>query len=183
VRRIGVISDVHGNLPALKAVLADAERKSCREVWCLGDTFTGADSVACFDLVRECCTRILFGNHEEMVLIAKVERHSFSQKAALDSPIGLGKAQLDERPDLVAALADLHPLETIPAPGGDIVLAHGSPHRPVWHWVKSGDDVELAFRAAPQAQLILVGHTHAAALAIGADGLGTHTPFLDTHTF
>lgn len=78
----------------------------------------------------------------------------------------------------MAAVADLRPLETIPAPGGDIVLAHGSPHGPVWHWVKSGDDVELAFRAAPHAQLILVGHTHAAALAIGADALGTHTFFL-----
>jgi ADP-ribosylglycohydrolase/predicted phosphodiesterase len=178
MRRIGVISDVHGNLLALKAVLADAEREGCHEVWCLGDTFTGADAIACFDLVRERCKHVLFGNHEEMVLIAKTERHSFSQKAAPDSPIGLGKAQLDERPDLAAALADLRPLETIPALGGDIVLAHGSPHGPVWHWVKSAHDVELAFRAAPHAQLLLVGHTHAAAIAIDADGLGTPTSFL-----
>ena len=69
MRRIGVISDVHGNLPALEAVLANAEGEECREVWCLGDTFTGADSVGCFDLVRERCKHVLFGNHEEMVLI------------------------------------------------------------------------------------------------------------------
>jgi putative phosphoesterase len=35
--RIAVIADVHANLPALRAVLADAERIGCQAVWSLGD--------------------------------------------------------------------------------------------------------------------------------------------------
>jgi predicted phosphodiesterase len=35
--RIGIISDIHGNLPALEAVLADIERRRLDALYCLGD--------------------------------------------------------------------------------------------------------------------------------------------------
>ena len=35
--RIALVSDVHGNLPAFKAVLEDAKDEKVDEVWCLGD--------------------------------------------------------------------------------------------------------------------------------------------------
>jgi Icc-related predicted phosphoesterase len=35
--RIAVFSDIHGNLPALEAVLADIHRQSVDAVYCLGD--------------------------------------------------------------------------------------------------------------------------------------------------
>jgi predicted phosphodiesterase len=171
MRRIGVISDVHGNLASLSAALAAADAQGCAEVWCLGDTFSGADAAECFALVRERCTRVLFGNHEEMVLAVDLDEHS--QPPAQDSPIGLACAQLRERPDLRPLLLGLRPVETLSAPGGDIVLAHGSPHRPVWHWVRSAEDVDLAFDAAPSAQLVLVGHTHVASVGVRANGRAT----------
>jgi predicted phosphodiesterase len=171
MRRIGVISDVHGDLSALQAVLADAERVGCEEIWCLGDTFTGAGAVDCFELVRERCSQILFGNHEEMVL--SVGLHPQEPPPSPDSPIGLACDQLSKRDDLRRMLTELRPLETLEAPGGPIVLAHGSPFRPVWHWIKEPRDVDLAFQAAPDAQLILVGHTHVAAFGSQQNGDGT----------
>ena len=36
--RIAVITDIHGNLPALEAVLADIEKAEIERIWCLGDT-------------------------------------------------------------------------------------------------------------------------------------------------
>ena len=35
--RIGILSDIHGNLPALEAVLADMSRRSLDAMFCLGD--------------------------------------------------------------------------------------------------------------------------------------------------
>ena len=158
MRRIGVISDIHGELRPLQAVLADAATIGCDELWCLGDTFSGAEAVECFELVRANCSRVLLGNHEEMVLGVSI--YPSDPPPSPDSPIGHARAQLDGRPDLWRALMELRPAQTLEAPGGAVVLAHGSPYRPVWHWVNEPRDVELAFDAAPGAQLVLVGHTH-----------------------
>jgi len=35
--RVAVISDIHGNLHALEAVLADIDSQAPDEIWCLGD--------------------------------------------------------------------------------------------------------------------------------------------------
>ncbi len=63
--KIAVFSDVHGNLDALKAVLADIESQKVDEVICLGDTVGyGANSAECLDLVLEKSDLVLGGNHE-----------------------------------------------------------------------------------------------------------------------
>ena len=52
--RIAVISDIHGNFPALEAVLADVEAQSPDEVWCGGDVAWGAPWPSeCIKLVRD----------------------------------------------------------------------------------------------------------------------------------
>src|SRR4051795_7769784 len=49
--RIAVLSDIHGNLHALDAVLSDVEREDVHEIWCLGDIVGyGADP-------HDCCAR------------------------------------------------------------------------------------------------------------------------------
>src|SRR5205085_1271794 len=80
--RLGIISDIHANLPALEAVLADAEGHSLAEIWCLGDVVGyGADPDECTELVRESCTRCLAGNHDLAVLGA-IDIEAFSPTAA-----------------------------------------------------------------------------------------------------
>jgi len=64
--RVGIISDVHGNLEALQAVwqLFDAEKVDT--VWCLGDTVGyGANPRECLAKVRDRCSVVLKGNHDE----------------------------------------------------------------------------------------------------------------------
>lgn len=52
--RVAVLSDIHGNLPALEAVLADIETQSPDEVWCAGDIGWGAPWPSeCIAIVRE----------------------------------------------------------------------------------------------------------------------------------
>ena len=54
---IAIISDVHGNLPALEAVLAEIDAAKPEEVWNLGDVVGyGAEPNEFVVLVRERCT-------------------------------------------------------------------------------------------------------------------------------
>jgi len=67
--RIAVIADVHGNLPALEAVLKDIEGRSVSQIICLGDTIgKGPNPDLAVDRVREVCAVVLRGNWEEGVL-------------------------------------------------------------------------------------------------------------------
>jgi predicted phosphodiesterase len=69
VSRIGVISDIHGNLHALRAVLADIETVGVDGIVCLGDVVGyGPHPGECLELVQECCMGCVMGNHEEAVL-------------------------------------------------------------------------------------------------------------------
>lgn len=64
--RIAFISDVHGNLEALKSVLADIEKRNIKTIFCLGDIVgKGVHPSECLQLIREKCEIILRGNCEE----------------------------------------------------------------------------------------------------------------------
>ncbi len=69
--KIAVISDVHGNLPALEAVLEDLDRWSPEQVIVNGDLINrGPNSLACVRLLAERFPhfRGVKGNHEKWVL-------------------------------------------------------------------------------------------------------------------
>lgn len=65
MNRLAVISDVHGNYPALKAVLEDIDKSNIEEIICLGDVVGYYCQVnECIDLIRERGIRCLLGNHD-----------------------------------------------------------------------------------------------------------------------
>ncbi len=65
---LAILSDVHGNLEALTAVLADLERQRVRTVFNLGDTLGyGPDPLACLDLAQR-MPLVLMGNFDAAVL-------------------------------------------------------------------------------------------------------------------
>ena len=62
---LAIISDVHGNLEALRAVLDDADRHGATDVYCLGDVVGyGPNPRECIDLVMQCRV-VLLGNHDQ----------------------------------------------------------------------------------------------------------------------
>ncbi len=64
--RIAVISDIHGNLTALKTVLSDIQEKGITTIWCLGDIRgKGKHAEECLALTEKVCEVRLLGNHEE----------------------------------------------------------------------------------------------------------------------
>jgi diadenosine tetraphosphatase ApaH/serine/threonine PP2A family protein phosphatase len=63
-----IISDIHGNLEALQAVLADIDRQQVREIYCLGDVIGyGPNPRECIDQVMRCQV-VLLGNHDQGAL-------------------------------------------------------------------------------------------------------------------
>lgn len=64
--QIAIISDVHSNLPALEAVLADIAGRGIEQIYCLGDLVgKGPDSACVVDLCRERCAAVVKGNWDD----------------------------------------------------------------------------------------------------------------------
>lgn len=65
MNKIAVISDIHGNYPALKAVLDDIDSDGIEDVICLGDIVGYYCQVnECIDVLRERKIYSLLGNHD-----------------------------------------------------------------------------------------------------------------------
>jgi protein phosphatase len=66
LERIALISDIHGNLPALEATLADIERRGITRLICLGDLAgKGPHGDVVVDLCRARCESVIRGNWDE----------------------------------------------------------------------------------------------------------------------
>jgi diadenosine tetraphosphatase ApaH/serine/threonine PP2A family protein phosphatase len=155
--RVAVLSDIHGNLHALEAVLAAADAAAVDEVWCLGDVVGyGARPNECCALVRERSSVCLAGNHD-LVVVGTLGLEEFSHDAA--DAAGWARAHLAE--ENRAYLAGLPSI----AERDGVLLVHGSPRDPVWEYVLSADAASAALEAT-EAPLVLVGHSHVA-LALG----------------
>jgi predicted phosphodiesterase len=64
-----IISDIHGNLEALEAVLADIAQQNVSETYCLGDVIGyGPNPRECIDLVMQRCAVTILGNHDQAAL-------------------------------------------------------------------------------------------------------------------
>lgn len=69
MERIAVISDIHGNIPALEAVLGDIERQGISRIICIGDMVgKGPNPDIAVDIVRERCETVIIGNWERGLL-------------------------------------------------------------------------------------------------------------------
>ena len=64
--KIAIISDIHGNLEALKAVLKNIKERNLEKIFCLGDIIAkGTHLHECINLVKDNCNLVLKGNCDE----------------------------------------------------------------------------------------------------------------------
>jgi predicted phosphodiesterase len=167
--RIAVISDIHGNLHALEAVLESIAADAPETVWCLGDLVGyGPRPNRCCALVAERAELCLIGNHDLGVL-GRLDLDEFSHDAAASARWTAEVLSDESR----AYLESLEPK----AVREEVELYHASPRDPIWEYVLS-PEVAIASLAATVAPLVLVGHSHVAlrygweqqALALCGDG-------------
>jgi predicted phosphodiesterase len=125
--KILLISDVHANLVALEAVLADAGKVD--ETWCLGDVVGyGPQPNECIEqianLPRLTC---MMGNHD-YAASSNMTLETFNTDAR--------KALLWQRNALNEdSLAFLRALPTETVERGEVTLAHGSPRDSIWEYI------------------------------------------------
>ena len=159
--RLAVLSDIHANLPALEAVLADVERAGVSELWCLGDVVGyGAQPDECTSLVAERCELCLVGNHD-LAVLGELDISSFSPAAAA----AVRWTQKTADPGTLDFLRGLEPADE----SGEVALYHASPRDPVWEYVLWPDQAAECI-AVQAARVSMIGHSHVALFfAMGED--------------
>jgi putative phosphoesterase len=148
--RLGVIADVHANLPALDAVVERLEAEGVDAYVCAGDV------VGYGPFPNECVERVaglrgmacVAGNHDLIALgrLSSARCIPLAQETLTWTARALGA---DARSWLEALS-----LEASPAPG--LLLAHGSPGDPE-EYVRTSERARELLEATP---LLVLGHTH-----------------------
>jgi predicted phosphodiesterase len=158
--RIAIISDVHGNLPALEAVLADIAGRECDKVYCLGDVVGyGPNPNECLEVVRTLDACVL-GNHDYGALIdpegfsAAAEQAIFWTRNVIEN-VGT-KDQIRERLNYLLKLPRFIKDE-------DAIYIHGSVRNPLNEYVFPEDvhnrrKMEKLFSMI--GNVCFQGHTH-----------------------
>jgi predicted phosphodiesterase len=159
--RIAILSDIHANLPAFEAVLADVEKHDVDEVWCLGDVVGyGAQPDDCVALARERSTLCLVGNHD-LAVIGALDISSFSHAAAA----AVEWTQASSSEESLEYLRSLEPSDTT----REVALYHASPRDPVWEYVLWPDQAAECMEEQAS-RVSFVGHSHVALYFTDDDG-------------
>ena len=150
--KIGLISDIHGNLEALTAALRSLEKRKVDRLYCLGDVVGyGANPGECLELVRAKAEILLLGNHDAAV--AGIEGLEYFNAYAREAAIWTQKVLNEEQRHFLAGL----PYEDI---RGAMHLVHSAPARPQeWDYLFSAFDAYVHFPYM-RGQDCFVGHSH-----------------------
>jgi len=158
--RVLLVSDVHGNLAALEAVLRAAPPVDA--LWNLGDTVGyGPRPAACLALMRDHrAAPMLAGNHD-LAAVGRLDLAEFNTAARIAARWTGAQLDVGER----EALGRLPSLTTT----GGFTLAHGSPRGPVWEYVLDAATATAQF-AHFETRVCFIGHSHVALRATLAEG-------------
>jgi putative phosphoesterase len=162
--RLAIYSDIHGNLPALEAVLNDIGRGSFDAVYCLGDLVGyGASPNEVVDRIRQERTPTIMGNYDDGV---GYERDECGCAYREDDERERGQRSLEwtkarttsENKGFLRVLA---PQIRFEADGKRVLLVHGSPRKMNEYLF---EDRPLSsferLAATSNADVIVFGHTH-----------------------
>lgn len=152
--RYAVISDVHGNIEALEAVLRDIGNKKITDILFLGDAVGyGPDPEECIEVLISECRVVLAGNHDRAAAgLADINFFNPYAKTAIlwTRERVSGKS--------ISFLKDL-PV-SIEMENGKIFLVHSTPKEPEeWHYLLGLYDAEINFHYFSN-KICLLGHSH-----------------------
>lgn len=150
--RYGIISDIHGNLEALNAVLEELQKLQPDQLICLGDIVGyGANPNECIELARQNCQIILAGNHDYAAL-NRVDTSTFNNYA--QNAIGWTINNLN--PQSIAFLETLQIFHKV----DELYFVHSTPMDPIeWNYILSTFDAYEVFQYF-QEQICFIGHSH-----------------------
>jgi predicted phosphodiesterase len=151
-----IVSDIHANLTAFDAVLADVDRESIDRIWCLGDVVGyGPCPNACVARLMEFSEYVCVAGNHDWAAISRISIAEFNPSAQEACRWTSEQLTKDNK-------AFLSRLPTVLVEG-DCTLVHGSPREPIWEYIIYPSTAQLSFQFF-DTQLCFVGHTHAPAI-------------------
>ena len=166
---LAVISDIHSNLDALQAVLADIDDRKCERIVCLGDVVGyGPQPAECLDLIMARCQVCLMGNHDYAVMYEPYNFNSGAETAAFWTRRQLESQgtveQRRRRWEYLGLVPVKHTIRSEVDRQGEMVFVHGSPRRPINEYVFPDDvytnPAKIHSLFEQFGKLCFVGHTH-----------------------
>src|SRR5262249_22417814 len=132
VRR-ALISDIHGNLGALEAVLDDIRGRGISEIFCLGDIVgEGPNPRECIDRIMETCKLTLLGDQDQSTRLDprefNLDRDHVASGVREQLIAALAQTRDDHRRAFLSALPSSYR-------EGDFFFVHGSPRNPLSEYV------------------------------------------------
>jgi len=183
-----IISDVHANLPALKAVFDDIDQRGIKEVFCLGDIVGyGPQPRQCLDLILQRGVISIMGNHDQAVFYEPTNFNTGAERASYWT-----RQTLEDEPDKAKRNQRWSFLGKMPVrlEMKDILLVHGAPRRPITEYLFP-DDIytntgKISTNFERVKHLAFVGHTHVPGVFLedpdfyGIDELEYRYPVIDS---
>jgi predicted phosphodiesterase len=164
MRRIALFSDIHGNLPALDAVLDSITAAGVRELFCLGDLVGyGPDPEGVIDRIRARRILTVKGNYDDGVGNRRGECGCYydTDRAKQDGEASYAFTSRAVSDEDAGWLAALPPALRFEERGVRVLLAHGSPRKINEYLLPNRADALLArLAAAADADVVCVGHVH-----------------------
>lgn len=165
MRRIAVMSDIHGNSLALAAVLRDMERREVTAIYNLGDILYGPlDMHGTFDILRDRDIGHVMGNGDRELLLPDDGSTTTMNQCR--------KALAPEERAWLASLPAMLEVE-------DILLFHGSPGSDRTYFLETVDAAGTGLKSAERlaaelsgiaARVLVCGHSHVPRLVLLPDG-------------
>ncbi len=158
--KIAVISDIHGNLAALDAVLDDAAAQGAEQIICAGDVPDPfQDSLKCWQRLSERHIPCLRGNHEDYAVAFYTPGQQSRFESANMFPIALVAQHLG--PDIACHFAGLPLGLLVEGPSQQSVfVCHGTPSSNVRSYFDGIDGALERELDALDAALVVNGHRH-----------------------
>lgn len=155
--KIGLVSDIHSNMPAMEKVISELEKRNVEKILCAGDLvgyYTRPNEVV--DRIREKDITCVKGNHDQGIEGGEFRFNPKARKA-----LRYSKEKLSHENQ--AFLRELDKRKRITLDDQDIFMAHGSPRRPVEEYVMPKNaDKSLLNYFDEKPDTIVLGHTHKA---------------------
>jgi diadenosine tetraphosphatase ApaH/serine/threonine PP2A family protein phosphatase len=161
--RFAILSDLHANLEATEAVLADARECECTHYVCLGDIVGyNANPHECVEIVQRLECPVVKGNHDEQ---ASLEESSRDFNPLAEMAINWTREHLSEQDK--QWLRDLPLLRQV----RDFTIVHATLDTPEqWGYVFNTLDAAASF-TYQHTTICFFGHTHVAGAFVRDDGV------------
>ncbi len=159
---VALISDIHGNLPALKAVLKDIEETKAKQIWCMGDLVGYMPYPnECIELIQKKASASIIGNYDQKVIGFAQKKNEWkkTKKQAKFNAFQWNSQHLN--PGNEKYLHSLPQNVKLKIGKFNVLITHGSPQsiaEPIYPKTHRERLVELGKIA--DTDIIVTGHTH-----------------------